>query len=738
MAVFTVAGLWVAYLLAMNVFVRTHLFRDLIGADPGSLLVEYASAYSILPGRIHVEDLRMRGRDSNVEWILVIDRCDFRLSFGDLLHRRFHADDVHGDGLSFRVRLREPTFTAAHTSALPPVQGFSDPPYSGVKPPPLSDADYKLWSIWLEGVFAKHVREIWVDTVRFSGDFDVRGRWYFKPVRWLDIGPATIDARTLDVSYGMGDPWATDARGRLVATVHPSDVRLYDGAKVLDYVSVSGDLAGMLHGAGPFRHLDAAGDVTVQEADGPFRVHADVDHGVLRPATSASAGPLPARARGFGLDLATELRADARVDADGVGRAVLDARSMKISQGSFPRATLEHVTLEVHARELDLARPFGDASYAAEVEDLATDSVRYWGTRFPIAPRLAIDSPRVTMGAHVEGILSEPGLKGRAHVAVQALSVAGGSLALRGDLVAEVEAIADPQRRRVTFSRCHLALTDIELHSGRAAVLVPQATLASSDAVVTPEGLQGRAAVDVPQVDVPDVGELGTLFPLPATVGLEGGRARGRLHLRVDLGDGAVEGTAELLARGMTVHVGSRRSLRGDLAVTLSARQDGAVTDVSGSGVRFQDTQGAGWWANAQLLDARLQTIHGPCLRARVSLLAKDASPVTTLLRDGADLPEQLALGLISTSGLSAGGEIVLMPSVLEARSVVARADGFDMQLELATLGHEHRVAVFVIAGPLRVGVDVVDDATKVMLFGADQWFPARVASIRTEERTND
>ena len=439
----------------------------------------------------------------------------------------------------------------------------------------------------------------WVDTIRFCGDFDVRGRWYFKPVRWLDIGPATIDARTLDVSCGMGEPWATGARGRLVATVHPSDVRLYDGAKVLDDVSVSGDLAGMLRGAGPFRHLEARGDVTVQQADGPFTVHADVDRGVLQPATSASAGPLPVRARGFGLDLATELRAEARINAHGVGRAVVDARAVNVSQGSFPRATLERLTLEVRARELDLARPLGDASYTADVEDLATDSLRYWRSRFPIAPRLAIDSGRVTVGAHVEGALSEPGIKGCAHVAVQALSLAGGSLAAKGDLLADVEATADPQRRHVTFSQSHIILRDGELDSGGAAVLVPEATLASHDAVVTPEGVLGRAAVDAAEVDVPDVGAFAALFPLPATVSLEGGRARGRVHLSVDLGDGAAEGTAELLARGITVHIGSRRGLRGDLAVALSARQDGAVTDVSGSTVRFQDTQGDGWWANA-------------------------------------------------------------------------------------------------------------------------------------------
>ena len=43
-AVLTLAGLWGLYLVAMNVFIRTRLFRNIIDADPGSMLVEYASA----------------------------------------------------------------------------------------------------------------------------------------------------------------------------------------------------------------------------------------------------------------------------------------------------------------------------------------------------------------------------------------------------------------------------------------------------------------------------------------------------------------------------------------------------------------------------------------------------------------------------------------------------------------------------------------------------------------------
>ena len=95
-----------AYLVGMNVFLRTRMFRGAITSDAGSLRVEYRTAYSLWPGRIHVEDLAIRGRDSSVEWILSLDRCDFRVSFLALARRRFHASHVNGNGLRLRIRLR--------------------------------------------------------------------------------------------------------------------------------------------------------------------------------------------------------------------------------------------------------------------------------------------------------------------------------------------------------------------------------------------------------------------------------------------------------------------------------------------------------------------------------------------------------------------------------------------------------------------------------------------------------
>ena len=308
------------------------------------------------------------------------------------MHRRFHADHVVGDGLSLRVRRRKPTFTAAEMAALPPVPGFADPPLAGPPPPPLTDANYNLWSIWLEGVVADHVREIWIDTIRYAGDLEVRGRWFFRPVRWLDVGPATIDVRTLEVSRGPNEPWASEVTGRLLVTVHPFDVRDADGVDTLDRLSVAGDMRGRVHLV-PMANevLDGQG-VEVEQAEARFDADLNIDHGVLRSGTRIHAEPFSTRVRGADLEFAASVEPSFVVGEDGMGRAELQAKKLLVSQDGYPRALATLVSAVLQSRELDLARPLSDATYALDFDGVRTDSLRYWHTRLPLAPRLALDS----------------------------------------------------------------------------------------------------------------------------------------------------------------------------------------------------------------------------------------------------------------------------------------------------------------------------------------------------------
>jgi hypothetical protein len=320
------------YLIGMNIFLRTRLFRDAISFDPGSFRVEYANAHSVLPGRIHVEGLTIRGRDSSVEWIMTLDRCDFRVSFLDLVRRRFHARRVRGEGLSLRARRRLDEVNPS-VAALPPVLGFRDPPRKDVGPPepPLTDENYRLWGVELDDVVAEHVREIWVDTVRCAGDFTVRGRWFFRPLRSLEVGPAVVDLRSAEVSFGQLETWASDLRGSIGVTLHPPDLRESTGTDFIDHASVDADAGAILRADLVMNRLLASGEgdeTVITHAVAPVHVRLRLERGLIRPGTHLVAEPFDAEVRRGTLSLRTRAEADVRVeDKDGQNVGIASVRA---------------------------------------------------------------------------------------------------------------------------------------------------------------------------------------------------------------------------------------------------------------------------------------------------------------------------------------------------------------------------------------------------------------------------
>src|SRR6202044_1004215 len=55
-----------------------------------------------------------------------------------------------------------------------------------------SDDKYNLWTADLENVVAEDLREVWIDDSRFEGSARIDGRFYFKPLRAVNVGPAKI------------------------------------------------------------------------------------------------------------------------------------------------------------------------------------------------------------------------------------------------------------------------------------------------------------------------------------------------------------------------------------------------------------------------------------------------------------------------------------------------------------------------------------------------------------------
>jgi hypothetical protein len=206
-AIQALAALAVLYVVGTNIFLSTSLFGKVIDAEPDTIDIHYRSGWSVVPGRIHAKDLSIRGRDSHVDWILRLEDAEFDISFVALANKRFDVSRVRGTGISFRVRRRldAPPTAPDQGADLPPIEGvgaYSGRPHHPPSPDVWSDADYHLWTAHLEQVHAEDVREVWIDRVRFEGSARMTGRFYFKPLRLVDVGPAHVDVRNGRVLAG--------------------------------------------------------------------------------------------------------------------------------------------------------------------------------------------------------------------------------------------------------------------------------------------------------------------------------------------------------------------------------------------------------------------------------------------------------------------------------------------------------------------------------------------------------
>ncbi len=729
-AIATVLAL-AAYLVGMNVFLRTRMFRGAITSDSGSLRVEYRTAYSLWPGRIHVEDLAIRGRDGSVEWVLSLDRCDFRVSFLALARRRFHASHVEGDGLSLRIRLRrDGPVSPEEMRALPPVPGFLDPPLKdvGPPPPPLTDANYNLWSIELDDVDADHVRELWIDTVRYSGDLEVRGRWFFRPLRWLDVGPATVGLRALDVAYGMVEPWLSGVTGELTATVHPFALQEVDGPDILDRVSVDGDVHGTLRTATVLSRI-LGSESTVRADDAAVDARMDLNHGVLRSGTQVHVDRFALEARTGPVTVDAALTADVQVDDGDTAHLNVEGKDFRAAKSGGDGVAAKGFAANAQRHALDLARVRDPLDLAGNLEVENLDA-RFDGTR-AAAPRFSIATgkARLQAGAEPAG--------GEFTLSADALSVERKDVAGKADLFARIAAYdRRSPTERTDFAGSEVQLRNAGLSVGGAHVVVPSLEARTRSLALVGSRPAGRVALEVPEIEVPLALVPNALLLLPKVVSIESGRARAMIQADVDLDRLAATGDARVVTEGLRAHVGGQ-PVTGDLHFDVRAREKEGATELSGSKLTFDGAVGDGgspWWVRATLAQASLDARSGLRFRGHATATAKNGAPLVAIVSKGTPIPAWV-LNLVSTEGLTVSGDLVISPTTFQARSVTARADGVDLGFELAELGSEREWALLVDVGLVSAGIDVANDKTDVLLFGAKSWFEKKTASLRAVEQ---
>ena len=293
-------ALVVLYLVYVGVaysFLSTDRLRSLVNKDPDRTSIEYQSATSFWPGRARVRNFRIRDRDLEAEWMFELE--DARISFSTLglLRRRLHVTSLSGSGSTFRARNRLTPREAGNAEILariPPIPGFPDPPRLDPteRKPPLTG---KEWSIRVDDLDVKAMRELWVNAYRYVGDGRLTGAFRLEPKIAAEIVRAELTTEGGRLRTGE-QSLAEDVKAKIQGKVEPWDPREHPGKRMLRFVTGNAEATARLGSMDLINELlgDLAG-TKFERGGGILAVRGRVEKGVASGSVDLDAPRLALR-----------------------------------------------------------------------------------------------------------------------------------------------------------------------------------------------------------------------------------------------------------------------------------------------------------------------------------------------------------------------------------------------------------------------------------------------------------
>jgi hypothetical protein len=303
-ALFSVYALW---LVVIHGFLWTPLLRRLINEHQQTIHIDYHYAWSVWPGRVHVNGLVLTAQDHFQQFRLAIDELDTTVVLHQLPARKFHAERVRARGITFamRRRLSPDELTEDALRGLPLIDGMPPFPLMEVSAEDeMPDSRYTMFSVWLEDIRGDDIRVLWFDKLRLEGKSQVSGAFYLKPAREVYIAPARLHVEPSSLHLD-GDAIAEAVHGELELRVGPLDPRHMKPEKFARAATLTTDLRGHLQGLEFIGAKGGAGEIHAEARvnDGKFapgnRIQIELGETALPPLKTQTLSVLVEEKRAF-------------------------------------------------------------------------------------------------------------------------------------------------------------------------------------------------------------------------------------------------------------------------------------------------------------------------------------------------------------------------------------------------------------------------------------------------------
>lgn len=405
-------GLSIA-LLALQVFLNLVL-PGLLNRQPDRLLFSLDSAWMIVPGRLHVNGLRIDGTDEEAAWTVSAEHAVGDIALGALPQCIFRTTSLEGWGVTFQYRAIEPR---------------------DIVRKPLDER----WRVDLRGMHVREVLEVSYNEHRVTGQASVDDGHIRLDGPHFDAA-GLVQVSDLDLVRGTR-PLATGIHGEMRLTVDGLDRRGNLGLAVFHAISGQATLAAELEG---LSFLDFyLADVPWLRLKGDGRMEADVSmaQGEFLPGSTIDATVPEMTVDILGWQVtgacALQLHVDPVPFVGGTALA-LGFRHFEFTAdgGAHPLLEGEGFRVEAFTPDARLDRPFSSFDAVFELPESDIVNLSPYDALLPDGMDMDIDlsGQGGRVRGHLEATSMDHSAKGDLWLVHPDVGVMLGTVALRGDV----------------------------------------------------------------------------------------------------------------------------------------------------------------------------------------------------------------------------------------------------------------------------------------------------------------
>ncbi len=422
--------------------------------------------YTLLPGRLHVDKLRIWLRTS-AELSLEASEVRLDLTLRRLFFRRLHVTRMQGSDVRYRMRLRDDARSArpARVAAFPPLEGL--PAGSAASPEPAADAGAG-WSVHAEGLDVG-VAELWFFEYRYLGGGRLRGGFEVGPGK-MRVDRAQQQFAAGELRFGAEQRLLTGLEGSVSVDIAELDPRAHADQSFFRALSgrveAHAELASLANLSAYFDDLDVTG------GQGSLRTTLIIERGAFAAASGLHYRTDAVTVRHGKLTVETDV--EATFEGAGAGDQLPTTRlSSRRSHLSFARAqrpfelTSEGQQLEVVLDSLKLTGESRFERAKLRLPSIMTDDLVDLGAVLPEGLPLEMHGGKSTSSVELE-VDRELWVRGPAVTKAEGYGLTVAGVSLGGELAASARLELNALLGVYRLKDVALRLSDTRVRTGSA------------------------------------------------------------------------------------------------------------------------------------------------------------------------------------------------------------------------------------------------------------------------------